>query len=211
VQIGVVAFSDSGLSVQAPSNDQVEVLAAIKRLSPQRGTSLANGIIAALAAIETANGKTSYYSNPQATATVAPTATPMPKGTYTPAVIVLLTDGENNQSPDPLVAAQAAADRGVRVFTVGVGSAAGANVKIEGFTVHTQLDEAMLQQIAQMTDGQYFNADSEQDLRTIYDNLAPQLVIRTEHIEITALLAGAGVTVMLIGAALSLMWFGRAP
>ncbi len=213
VQIGVVAFSDNGLSVQPPSYDQAEVIAAINRLKPQRGTSLANGIYAALTAIELGSGKTRYYtsSNPDLTPTPAPTATPMPKGTYAPAVMVLLTDGENNIQPDPFEAAQAAIDRGVKIFTIGIGSAAGANIKIEGFTVHTQLDEATLQQIAQMTDGAYFNAESEQDLRTIYNNLTPQLIIKTERIELTSLLAGAGVALLIIGGALSLIWFGRAP
>ena len=92
----------------------------------------------------------------------------MPKGTYTSAVIVLLTDGENNESPDPLAAAQVAADRGVRIYTVGIGTAAGTNVHINGFTVHTQLDEATLQQIAQITGGTYYNAQNEQDLLKIY-------------------------------------------
>ena len=65
-----------------------------------------------------------------------------------PPVIVLLTDGENNETPDPLVAAQTAADRGVRIFTVGIGTAAGTTLDLDGFRVHTQLDAATLQQIA---------------------------------------------------------------
>src|SRR4051812_18314375 len=91
VQIGVVAFSDSGFAVQPPTNDEDTLIAAIHRLAPERGTSLANGIIMSLNAITAANGQdTNYYSN--ATPTPKPTPTPMPKGTYTSAVIILVTD-----------------------------------------------------------------------------------------------------------------------
>ena len=124
VQIGVVSFSDSGFTVQVPTNEQETVLATIDRLKPERGTSLGNGILVSLEAIAAAQAgdTSSYYTN--LTLTPAPTPTPMPRGTYTSAAIVLLTDGENTTSPDPMEAAQTAADRGVRVHTVGIGSAA---------------------------------------------------------------------------------------
>jgi len=101
VLVGVVAFSDSGLSVQAPTNEKEAILASIDRLAPERGTSLANGIYAALTTIATAGREpdTNYYSNQ--TPEPTPTPTPVPAGTYTSAVIVLLTDGENTVSPDP--------------------------------------------------------------------------------------------------------------
>jgi Ca-activated chloride channel family protein len=211
VQIGVVAFSDSGLAVQVPANDQDAILAAINRLTPTRGTSLANGILISLntIAVAEAGQVTHFYSN--LTPTPAPTPTPVPKGTYTSGVIVMLTDGENTVSPDPLAAAQTAADRGVRIFTVGIGSAAGTTLHVNGFTVHTQLDEAMLQHISQLTDGVYYNAENEEDLRTIYDNLNPQLVIKPEKTEVTSILAGASLLVFLIGGAFSLRWFSRLP
>jgi Ca-activated chloride channel family protein len=210
VQIGLVAFSDSGLAVQAPTNEQEAVLAAINRLTPQRGTSLGQGILAALNTIAAGTEQTPrLYSN--LTPGPAATPTPLPKGTYTSAVIVLLTDGENNESPDPLAAAQAAADRGVRIYAVGIGSTAGTTLHVNGFTVHTQLDEAMLQQIAQLTEGAYYNAESQQDLQTVYDNVGSQLVVKPEKTEVTALLAGAGILVLLIGATCSFLWFSRLP
>jgi Ca-activated chloride channel family protein len=135
----------------------------------------------------------------------------VPAGTYASAVIVLITDGENNVSPDPLVAAQAAAERGVRIHTIGIGSAAGTILEINGFTVHTQLNEPMLQQISLLTDGVYYNAENEQDLRAIYKNLDPQLVIKTEKMEVTSLFAGASILILLIGGVFSLLWFGRLP
>ncbi|HEY3290552.1 MAG TPA: VWA domain-containing protein [Anaerolineae bacterium] len=210
VQVGVVAFSDAGFSVQAPSHDQEAILAAITRLSPQRGTSLAHGIQAALNSIASGTGETTHaYSN--LTPLPTPTPTPVPKGTFTQAAIVLLSDGENNENPDPLAAAQAAADRGVRIYTIGIGSVAGSTVKIDGYSMHTQLDEQMLQQIAQITGGEYYNAQSEQDLRTIYDNLQSQLIIKPEQTELTAMFVGAGVLALLLGGVLSLFWFNRIP
>jgi len=210
VQIGVVAFSDSGFTVQVPTNDREALLAAINRLTPQRGTSLANGILASLNIIAAGTGQAPLlYSNLAPTPEVTPT--PMPKGMYTSAVVVLLTDGENNESPDPLAAAQTAADRGVRIYTVGIGSAAGTTLHINGFTVHTQLDEALLKQISQLTDGTYYNAENEQDLRTIYDNLNPQLMIKPEKTEVTSIFAGTSILVLLIGGVFSLLWFSRLP
>lgn len=211
VQIGVVAFSDNGFSVQVPTNDKDAILATINRLAPARGTSLANGILTSLNTIAAVNAVQAprFYSN--LTPLPTPTPTPVPKGIYTSAAIVLLTDGENNESPDPLAAAQMAADRGVRIYTIGIGSPQGATLNIDGFAIHTQLDEAMLQQISQLTDGTYYNAESEQDLHEIYDNLTSQLVIKSEKTEVTSILAGVSILVLLIGGAFSLFWFSRLP
>jgi Ca-activated chloride channel homolog len=211
VQIGVVAFSDGGFAGQVPTNERQAILAAINRLSPQRGTSLGSGILASLNAIASGKGQgPSLYSNLTPT-TPQLTPTPVPKGTYTSAVIVLLTDGENNAPPNPLEVAQVAVDRGVRIYTVGIGSATGTNLHVNGFTVHTQLNEPLLQQISQLTGGIYYNAETEQDLRAVYDNLSPQLVLKPEKTEVTAIFAGLGILVLLIGGTISLLWFGRLP
>jgi Ca-activated chloride channel family protein len=210
VLIGVVAFSDSGLGVQAPTNDQEAILAAIDRLGPQLGTSLANGILASLNTLA-AQERAAPRLYTDLTTVPTPTPTPVPAGTYRPSVIVLLTDGENNSDPDPLEAAQAARDRGVRIHTVGIGSPEGATLEIEGFIVHTQLNEAMLQQISERTGGTYYSAENAQELRTIYENLDPQLVTRPEKMEVTSIFAGASIIVLLIGGTLSLRWFSRVP
>lgn len=209
VRIGVVAFSDSGLAVQQPTYDQEEILAAIRRLDPARGTSLGNGLLVSLSVIDAGPEETNYYSSltPQPT----PSPTPVPAGTYTSGVIVLLTDGENTEEPDPLEAAQAAVDRGVRIHTIGIGSAAGTTLNLEGFNVFTQLNEILLQQIAQITGGTYYNAQSEDELFAIYDNLDRQFVIHPEPMEVTPLFAGVSIVTLLIGGALSLFWFGRVP
>lgn len=210
VRIGVVAFSDSGISVQTPTDDQDAILMAINRLAPERGTSLASGIVASLAAIDAGAGQPSeIYTNLTPVPTLTPT--PMPPGKYTDADIVLLTDGENNENPDPLAAAQTAADRGVRIYTVGIGSAAGTNLHINGFIVHTQLNEDTLKQISQITGGTYYNAQSTQDLIKIYDSLNPQLVVTPEETEVTSVFAGISILLMLIGGMFSLLWFSHLP
>jgi Ca-activated chloride channel family protein len=211
VVVGVVAFSDAGLSVQAPTNDQATVLAAIKRLTPERGTSLGQGILASLTTIDLAeNGPaTDYYSNRSPDPAASPA--PVPPGSHSSAVIVLLTDGENTAPPDPVEAAQAAADRGIRVYTVGIGSTAGATLDIEGFKVHTQLDASALQRISDMTGGAYYAAEDEQGLQKVYDDLDARLVVKPQVIEVTALFAGASVLLLGIGALCSLAWLGRLP
>lgn len=210
VQMGVVAFSDSGISVQIPTNERDLVLAALNRLSPQRGTSLGRGIEAALTAINEDDAPPQRFLT-NITPTPTPIPTPMPKGVYRPAVIVLLSDGENNESPDPLAVAQKAADQGIRIYTVGIGSPAGTNLHINGITVHTQLYEEPLRQIARITGGTYFNAKNEQELIAIYDHLAPELVIKPEKMEVTSLFAGISILTLLIGGAFSFYWFNRLP
>jgi len=211
VVVGVVAFSDSGLSVQAPTNDQASVLAAINRLAPERGTSLGQGIRASLQTISLAESPPAqnYYSNRSPAPTPAPT--PVPAGTHTSAVIVLLTDGENNESPDPATEAQAAADQGIRIFTVGLGSPAGTTVNLNGFQVHTQLNEPLLQQIADTTQGTYFRAEDAQQLHSIYANLDTRLIVEPQKIEITALFAVASILLLAAGGMASILWLGRLP
>jgi Ca-activated chloride channel homolog len=214
ITIGVVAFSDSGVSVQAPTNDQATVIAAIDRLTPQRGTSVAQGILASLKVIATAEAgpfSGDYYTNqtPGPSPTPSPTPTPMPPGIHAPAVIILLSDGENNENPDPAAAAQAAADQGVRIYTVGIGSAAGTTVTVEGFQVFTQLDEATLQGISDTTGGTYYAASDAQQLRSVYDNIDTQVVLQPQMTEITSLLAGMSLLLLFAGAVTSLLLLGR--
>ncbi len=213
IQIGVVAFSDSGFSVERPTYDKDSVLATIERLSPQRGTSLGNGIIASLNTITSGNAanwqQPKVYTN--LTPTPTPTPTPVPAGSYTSAAIVLLTDGDNNENPDPNEAAKTAADRGVRIYTVGIGSEAGQTIKVNGFTVHTSLNADLLQAIADATGGHYYNAQTEKDLKSVYENINLQFVVRPEKLEVTSLLAGISLVIFLLAGALSMIWLGRIP
>ncbi len=210
VQIGIVSFSDNAFTVQAPTNDQDALLAAVNRLQPQRGTAIGRGILVSLNAIAEGNGEQpAGFQNRFATPTPIPTPTPMPKGQYAPAVIVLLTDGENNQAPDPIESAQQASDRGIRVYTVGLGSAEGTILHIQGRSIRTRLDETTLQQIAQATNGTYYNAANEQDLINVYQNLDTHFVMKTEKTEVTAIFTAVGIIVLLVATGLSLLWFSR--
>ena len=214
ISIGVVAFSDGGISVQAPTDNRDETLATIERLVPRRGTSIGNGILVALNSIAVDAGDPPILKSSGTSSTVDPSTTspvPAPQGWYPSAVIVLLTDGENNQSPDPVAASDLAADLGVRVYTVGIGSPAGTTITVEGFTVHTSLDEPMLQYIASNTGGFYYNAGDEEQLRKIYNDLKPRLSIKPEDMELTSIFAGLSMVIFLIGGMLSMFWFGHVP
>lgn len=199
--VGVVAFSDGGLAVQAPTADQEAILAAVDRLSPQRGTSVGEGLLAALNAIEAAEQEDPAAGDGE--------AAPRPRGAPAPAAIVLLSDGENNARPDPLEVAALAAERGVRIFTVGVGTAAGATLQLDGFSVQSRLEEGALRQIAELTGGGYYGPQDSAGLPAIYDAVAARLAIRPEATEVTALFAGAGLLLLLAGGLCSFLWFNR--
>jgi Ca-activated chloride channel family protein len=210
VLIGVVSFSDEAAIVQAPTNDRDAVLAAINRLTPQRRTAIGSGILTSLDAIFEGSNTTppppdDYLTPSQPTLT----PTPVPPGTYTSAVIVLLSDGQSNTGPSPLDAAQQASNRGVRVYTVGLGSPQGTILRAQGFSIRVQLDEQTLRQIAQQTGGQYFRAESGTDLTNIYQNLSTTLVLKPQQTELTALFTGFAAALVLVAGILSMLWFHR--
>jgi Ca-activated chloride channel family protein len=204
ILIGVVAFSNGGLVVQQPTNDQAAVLATIDRLSPQGGTSLGQGIFTSLNAI---SGEPLTIDE----ASLEQEMQPSQIGNYPSAVVVLLTDGENTGPPDPLEIAQVAAEAGVRVFPVGIGSREGAVLQIDGFNIITQLNETTLQEIASLTNGSYHRADDEESLQEIYENIDLRLTIEGEKMEVTSIVAGISSLLLLIAGALSMLWFGRMP
>ena len=207
VRIGVVAFSDGGISVQTPDANRDVTLATIERLVPRRGTSLGNGILVALNSIALDAGAPPIINasdlSPEDDVIAAP------QGWYPSAVIVLFSDGENNENPDPLIVTDLAVDLGVRVYTVGVGSKEGTVINVDGMNIHSQLDESMLMQVAETSGGQYYFADDENELARIYDDLEPTLSIKPEEMELTSLFAAFGMIIFLIGGALSFLWFGR--
>ncbi len=206
IQIGVVAFSNGGLVVQPPTDDQTAVLDTINRLTPQGATSLGQGIFSALNAI--AGEAIALDLDLEA----LEEGSPLPDiGYYPSAVVLLLTDGENTNNPDPFEVAQLAAQAGVRIYPVGIGSAEGTVLELEGFNILTQLDETVLQQIASTTNGAYYHAADEESLQEIYQNVDLQLTVSGEKMEVTAVFAGLSVLFFLVGAALALLWFGRMP
>jgi Ca-activated chloride channel family protein len=200
IEIGVVAFSDGGLVTQPPTGERAEVLAAIDRLSAQGGTSLGQGIFTALNAIAggTIAGDTAEVAE-------------LDIGYHGSAAIVLLSDGEDTTGLDPLATADLAATAGVRIFPIGIGSAGGALVELDGFTVATRLDEPTLEAVAASTGGAYYRAEDAAELAQVYDTIDLQLTIEGEKTEVTGIAAGLAVFLLLIGAGLSMAWFGRVP
>jgi len=214
VKLGVVAFSGDAQIVQTPTKDHDLVVAAINRLRPQRATAIGRGMLASLDAIFEDSEETApsvIALRRLAGEPTGPTPPPVPVGADHTATIVLLSDGQNNQFPAPQQVIEDAASRGIRVYTVGVGSADGTVVRIQGRSVRTRLDEATLKQIAEQTEGQYFNASNEKDLRAVYENLSTQLVFRQQKTEITAILTAIAAVFSMVAAALSLFWFNRIP
>ena len=202
-KIGVVAFGEGGLVVQPPTDDNDALIATIDRLVPQSGTSLGRGILTALNMVY----PESYLSSEG----TAPLAGDAPRPGLAPSIIVLLTDGENTDPPDPLEAAQLAIDRGVRVYTVGLGTSEGAVVEIDGFSLFTSLNEPVLQEVALLTEGEYFRIEEINDAPPVYEELETEFVVETKEIEITSILGAVSMLVLLVGGGLSLLWFGRVP
>ena len=134
---------------------------------------------------------------------------PVEPGSYTSAAIIMLTDGARTTGPDPLEAAKMAADRGVRVYTVGIGTVAGETIGFEGWSMRVRLDEAALKQVAALTAAEYFYAGTAQDLLKVYQSLSSKLVVEKKETEITAFFAAAGALLALLSAGLSVWWFGR--
>ena len=207
IRIGVVAFSDGGISVQAPSPNRNATVATIERLVPRRGTSLGNGILVALNGIAVDAGDPPIVNT--SNLSTSDDVIVAPQGWYPSAAIVLFSDGENNELPDPLLVTDLAVDLGVRIYTVGVGSAAGTTINVDGMSIHTQLDEPLLMQIAGVSGGQYYPASDQDQLDRIYNDLEPTLSIKPEDMELTSLFAGLGLLVFSIGGVLSFLWFGR--
>ena len=219
VKIGVVSFSGDASIVQSPTTDKSLVLAAINRLRPQRATAIGRAILVSLDAIFESMGSedalpSSILEQQTQSGAPRPTATPLPaylQGQHAAASIVLLSDGQNNQFPPPLDVVDQATSRGVRIYTIGVGSASGTIVRLQGRSVRTALDETTLKRVAELTDGEYFNANTEADLRQVYENLTTQLVIRNEKTELTAYFTLAAAVFAVMAGAFSLLWFNRLP
>lgn len=220
--IGVVAFAGTASLVQPPTSNRKDVLAAIDRFELQRATAIGSGILISLKAIfpeaefdlrsfNPRSGRDSLRGAPldQTRDPAKPEFKPVPPGSYTSAVIILLTDGQSNVGPDPVEAARMASERGIRVFTVGVGTAEGETIRFEGWSMRVRLDEETLRTIADLTRGEYFYASNAEDLKKIYQSLNSRLVMEKQETEITVVFAGAAAALSLLAAGLSVFWFNR--
>ena len=202
VRVGVVAFGDGGIVVQSPTNAHADVLRAIDRLSSEGGTSLGQALVSALSAIA---GKPVTID---AQALASDTAE-VDIGFFGSASVVMFSDGEETSRPDPVAVAEVASVAGVRVHTIGVGTPAGAVVQIDGFNVATALDSELLEEVASITDGSYYEADDAEGLAEISKTIDLRFKLVSEHIEVSGLFAAAGAVLLMVGALLSVLWFGR--
>jgi len=214
VRIGVVSFSDSAAVVQAPTDDRESAVAAVNRLITQRGTAIGRGIITSLDSILEELGETPMQAQHDPLYPAPQTMVPPPSlshGTYAPAIIVLLTDGQSNVGPSPLDIIDQAVNRGIRVYTIGLGSPEGTILNVMGRSIRVRLDEETLKRIAEKSDADYFRAENETDLKSIYEKLGTRIVFTPEKTELTAWFAAFASVLLVTAGALSLLWFNRLP
>ncbi len=224
-RIGVVSFAATASVVQSPTHSREDILAAIERFQLQRGTAVGSGILVALKMIFPDAEFDLRSSNPRREAARASPLDPAKAaadkgadkgadksaapGSYNAAAIILLTDGQTTTGPDPIESARMAADRGVRVYTVGIGTQNGETIGAEGWSMRVRLDEQSLKSIANVTQGEYFYAGTAADLQKIYKNLNTKLFFEQKETEISALFAAAAAGLALLSGFLSLLWFNR--
>ena len=220
-RIGVVSFAATASIVQSPTHSREDIVAAIDRFQLQRGTAVGSGILVALKMIFPDADFDLRSSNPRREATKSapldpsrsstspaqPTA--VPAGSYASAAIILLTDGQTTVGPDPIESARIAADRGIRIYTVGIGTPAGEIIGAEGWSMRVRLDEQTLKTIANVTRGEYFYAGTATELQKIYKSLNTKLFFEKRETEVTAFFAAAGAVLALASVMLSLLWFNR--
>jgi Ca-activated chloride channel family protein len=220
VRIGVVSFAGTAAVVQMPTHNREDIIGAIDRFQLQRGTAIGSGIIVALATLFPDAGidvsALMYGRYPPRGMSLDQSAKsekkefkPVPPGSYSSAAIILLTDGQRTTGPDSIEAARMAADRGVRVFTVGFGTKGGETIGFEGWSMRVRLDEDTLKAIADITRGQYFYAGTATDLKKIYETLNSKFLLEKKDMEISALFAASAAVLAFVSALLSLLWFNR--
>ena len=222
VRVGVVAFAGTAAVVQPPTLSREDLVAAIDKFQLQRGTAIGNGIVVSLselfpdAGIDLASLQTGQ-DRQRGTAIDEPAKnkmdkkpfTPVAPGSYSSAAIILLTDGQRTTGVDSLEAAQVAADHGVRVYTVGIGTVDGDTIAFEGWSMRVMLDEVTLKGIAKNTQAEYFYAGTAADLKKVYETLSARLAVVKKETEISAILALVAAALALLSAGLSLAWFNR--
>lgn len=218
-QIGVVVFAGFAEIIQPPTRDQDALERAIRSLNTARRTAIGSGILKSLDAIAEVD-----ESVPPSDlgAFGGSTITPVTPGTYAPHIIVLLTDGASNAGPWPLDAAQQAADRGIRVYTIGFGTAEGAPFAFcdapftgnffgggtfgGGGGFRRGIDEETLMQIAELTDGEYYSATSASELDEVFKSLPTYLITKRESMEISVGFAALGALLAATAILLSMLW-----
>ncbi len=220
VKVGIVAFAGSAQVAQLPTVNREDLVTAIDRFQMQRATATGNAIVISLATlfpdqgIELAALQGGGRDRPRGASIdgekkEAKPFTPVAPGSFASAAIIMLTDGQRTTGVDPLEAAKMAADRGVKVYTVGIGTVDGETIGFEGWSMRVRLDEETLKQIANKTAAEYFYAGTAQDLQKVYENLSTRLTVEKKETEVAGLLALAAAALALVSAGLSVLWFNR--
>jgi Ca-activated chloride channel family protein len=223
VDIGIVAFGATAALVQPPTRNREELVAAIDRFELQRGTATGSALYVALQTLFPDAGidlEDLVFKGGLVPNTVrgrsldAPRKPekefkPVPPGSYPSAVVILLSDGRRTTGPDPRDAAKWAADRGVRVYTVGFGTEEGGLIGFEGWSAYVRLDEETLKAVADITHAEYFRAGTSEDLKKVYKQLNRKLVMEKKDTEIAFIFAAAAAVLLSAALGLSVFWFGR--
>ncbi|HJV62396.1 MAG TPA: VWA domain-containing protein [Albitalea sp.] len=215
VRVGVVAFAGTAAVVQPPTQSHEDIFAAIDRFQLQRATAIGSGIVLSLATlfpdagIDLSQITGARIMPPDPNDKPKPEPAPVAPGSYPSGAIILLTDGQRTTGPDPMDAAKMAADRGVKVYTVGIGTKEGEIIGFEGWSMRVRLDEDTLKNIASLTRAEYFYAGTAVDLKRVYQSLSSRLVVEKKETEIGGLFAAAAAFLVVCAAGLSLAWFGR--
>jgi Ca-activated chloride channel family protein len=225
VRIGVVSFAGTASIVQTPTENRDDLIAAIDRFQLQRGTATGSGIILSLSVLfpeagidlESAvfdrsfsrfGGYAAPIDRPRREAEKKDFK-PVVPGSYTGGLIILLSDGRRTTGPDPLEAAKMAAERGVRIYTVGFGTKEGGAISFDGWSSYVVLDEEALKGVAQITGGEYFYAGTAADLRKVYSNLNTKFALEQKETEVSAILSAVAALLAVFAVLLSLLWFHR--
>jgi Ca-activated chloride channel family protein len=219
VKVGIVAFAGSAQVAQLPTVNREDLITAIDRFQLQRATATGNAIVISLAtlfpdagiSLESLQGGRDRQRGfaIDGERKEKKEFTPVAPGSYTSAAIIMLTDGQRTTGVDPLEAAKLAADRGVRVYTVGIGTVDGETIGFEGWSMRVRLDEETLKAIANKTQAEYYYAGTAADLTKVYNTLSSRLTVEKKETEISALFALGAAVLALLSAGLSLLWFNR--
>lgn len=223
VKVGIVAFAGAAQVVQPVTLSREDLNTAIDKFQLQRATAIGSAIVVSLSELfpdqrisltdMTYNRNTDPFA-PRGRALDQPKAEekpfqPVEAGSYGSAAIILLTDGQRTTGVDTAEAAKMAAERGVRVYTVGVGTVEGEIIGFEGWSMRVRLDEETLKEVARTTRGEYYYAGTAENLKQVYQSLSSKLTVEKKETEIAGLLALVASVLALSAAALSLLWFNR--
>jgi Ca-activated chloride channel homolog len=196
-RVGLVSFASGASVLHQPTEDREVVRSSLEELDAREGTAIGDAI---LRSVELAPREEEAEQLP---------------GDEPLFAVLLLSDGANSAGSDPLFAAQVAREAGVPVYTIALGTEDGTVDlpnrfgELRPFPVPP--DPETLQRIAEETGGRFFEAPTDEDLQAVYEEIGSQVATEDEKRELTAAFAGAGALFLVVGAGLSLLWFGRLP